>query len=290
VPAKKIDLARPNIYQYHDHLSFLKDWLVYLKKEEPGFSMRTLAVKSQLAVGYLPMCLNKSRVLSTKGLHKIVRHLRLGAQERKYLELLHLAGTTEEPDIRLRAIRDMSRLGSFREVNPNEVDVYQYLTKWYYVAIREMVGLTDFKADTKWIQKRLGGRLSLAEVEQALDFLLAKGFLLKDENGAFKLPADRQLDCNEGIFKASLGEFHRQMLHLAANAIERVPRSFRYILGHTFSVAVEDLEKVRAILKEAQRKLEDLSQATKGAAHVYHVELACFPLTRVDEGTEGEGL
>lgn len=248
--------------------------------------MRTLAVKSQVAIGYLSMCLNKQRVLSTKALHKILPHLKLTAREKRFLELLHTIGTSEEPETRLQAINDMSRLQSFKANNAQDVDVYRYLTNWYYVAIREMVALTDFKADPIWIQKRLGGRISQAECEQSLVFLLDKGFILKDEAGKYKLP-DRNLNCNEGIFKASLGEFHRQMFNLAAQAVEKVPRSFRYILGHTLSIAVEDLEKVRAILDDAQAKLEKLGQAAKNATHVYHVELASFPLTKIDASSEG---
>lgn len=289
MPAKKINSTRPNIFTYHDHLSFLKDWFEFLKREGTGFSMRTLATKAKLAVGYMPMCLSGKRVLSTKALHKMMPYLKMNNQERRFFELLHLVGTSEEASVRLQAIHDMSRLQAFYQNNAQDVDVYQYLTKWYYVAIREMVSLTDFKADPYWIQGRIGGRLSLAECEQALAFLIEKGFILKDDAGNYRLP-EKSLDCSEGIFKVSLSEFHRQMFHLAAQSIEKVPRSHRYIVGHTFSLLEADLEKVKTILDEARAKIRMLAHGGKDAAHVYHVELASFPLTRVKGSSLKEEL
>lgn len=286
MPAKKIDpTLRPNIFHYHDHISFLRDWFLYLKKSDGSFSMRRLAEKIQIAVGYLPMCLSGKRVLSTKSLQKIVPHIKLYGAEKRFLELLHIVGTAEEPQARLQAVQDMGRLQPYRQNNLREVEVYRYLTKWHYVAIREMTLLKNFKADPQWIQERLSGRVSLAECEEALGFLIEKGFILVDVSGRHLLP-EVNLDCKEGIYKVSLGEFHRQMFQLAAQSIERVPRSHRCTLGHTLAVNSRDLPKVREILAEAQAKLEKLGQETQEPDHVYHVELASFPLTEVKDDTE----
>lgn len=251
--------------------------------------MRKLAGDAQLATGYLPMCLSGKRILSTKALHKLMPHLKLNSQERRFLELLHLVGTTEEPHSRLQALKDMSRMQSYRAINSREVDVYQYLTKWYYVAIREMVALNDFQPHAAWIRERIGGRVTLAECEEALTFLIDKGFIVKNENGKFCLP-HADLQCKEGVFKTSLGEFHRQMFQQAAHSIEQTLRPHRHILGVTFSIDHDKMEEVRAILNETQERIEKLAKHQTTRTQVYQVQLAAFPLTRIEERKESEDL
>jgi uncharacterized protein (TIGR02147 family) len=100
---------------------------------------------------------------------------------------------------------------------------------------------------------------------------------------------DRSLDCKEGVYKISLGQFHRQMLELAATSIENTPRAERYILGHTAAISCDDLDQVKEILDEALKKIEALGAKSKSGRHeVYHIELAAFPLTRTEKEIEDE--
>ena len=279
MPAKKIiSKQKPNIFEHVDHISFLKTWCDYLKYEE-RISMRTLSEKAQLATGYLPMCLSGKRVLSSKALLKMMPYLKLNGTEQRFLELLHTVGTSENPETRLRAVGDMTKLQAFKKNNFKEFEVYKYLTKWYYVAIREMVALPDFDPSPYWIQDKLKGRVSLTDCEEAIRFLVSSGFVVVDSQGKHTIPK-LTLDCQEGIYKLSLGEFHRQMFKLAAESIENVPRAQRSIVGHTVAIRLEDLDQVTDILNEAISKLHLLGQNTASPNQVYHIELAAFPLTQ----------
>ncbi len=279
MPAKKIiSKQKPNIFEYVDHILFLNDWFDYLKSEE-RISMRTISEKAQLAIGYLPMCLGGKRVLSSKALLKMAPHLKLNGSEQRFLELLVIVGTSENPDTRLRAVGDMTKLQAFKKNNYKELEVYKYLTNWYYVAIREMVALPDFDPNPEWIQGRLNGRISLADCEEAIRFLVSSGFVIVDTQGKYSIPK-LALDCKEGIYKLSLGEFHRQMFKFAAESIENIPRAQRSIAGHTVAIRLEDLGKVTDILNDAIGKLHLLGQNTTNPDQVYHIELAAFPLTQ----------
>ena len=271
-------LEKPNIFTYHDHISFLKDWFLYLKKSRSEFSMRTLAQKSQIASGYLPMVLAGQRELSEKAFLKILPNLGLDTQERKFLSLLRLVGESRDPSIRVDAVNQMSKLRRFQESNNKEVRVYEYLTKWFYVAIRELVALSDFKMDSEWIKNKLTGRITISEIEEAIEFLKVEGFLAQDPNGKWVQPK-ADLDCREGIFKLSLGQFHRQMFDLASESIEKTPREKRYILGHTVAISAQDFEKIKAILNESVDKILQMKKEDAKKEHVYHIEMAAFPLT-----------
>src|SRR5207253_10071636 len=119
--------------------------------------------------------------------------------------------------------------------NAKELEAYQYLTKWHYVALREMIVLDHFKNDTEWIQEQLHFSVSPKEITEGLDFLLKHHFIAKDSKGKFQVK-DKILDCFDGIYRLSLGEFYKQVFHLAVESIDTVPRPERLLLGHTFAV------------------------------------------------------
>lgn len=284
----KREAKRPNIYDHHDPVEFLKDWLDYLKASRKGFSLRQLAKDSGFATGYLPMILSRKRNLSDKAFEKMAPHLGLPRNEMQVFKHLRVIAETENPEERLQALANIQRHQAYKETNNKEVEVYKYLTKWYYVTIREMCLLEDFQEDPTWIQERLNGRVSLAEVKQALAFLFENGYLERDAKGRARV-TEKMLDCKEGVFKISLGQFHRQMLQLAGESIDNTPRSERYLLGHTAAIRAQDLDKVRGILDEALAKIEKLAAEAEKTDAVYHIELAAFPTAKSREKDEDGG-
>ena len=238
---------KPNIQNYHDYLEFLKDWTEYLKEQERGFSLRKIAKDAGIASGYLPMCFSRKRTLSFKFYEKIKPFLKLSAKEKRFLDLLRVISESEQPSERVQALTDFQKLKVYKENHHSELEAHQYLSRWYYVAIRELVNLPDFKNEPAWIQERLRGRISQKEILEGVQFLIKYGFILMDPSGKFKV-AEKQLSCHEGVYKISLGEFHRQMLDIAKISIDDVPREERLLLGHTVALSKEQYEKVQPML------------------------------------------
>ncbi|MGZ3769934.1 MAG: DUF4423 domain-containing protein [Bdellovibrio sp.] len=273
----KPEIKQPNVFEYEDVGSFLKDWLNFQKLHKKN-SLRRLTKESDVSVGSLSMALNGKRRLTTKALQKLLDNLKLNQQERRFLELLHTVEDSESPVVRVDALCEMARLSSYKKTNQKEHNTVTYLTKWFHVAIREMVLLPDFKEDPVWIQKRLRGRIGLNEVNEALEFLVNGGYINRDANGKMTLP-EIDLQCKEGIYRISLAEFHRQVLEMAHKSIHDVDRDQRYILGRTVSISSSEFKQAKEIFDEALRKIEALGQQKASSKEVYHFELAAFPMT-----------
>lgn len=271
----------PNVFEYEDVGSFLKDWFEYLKKNHK-MSLREITKDAEISVGYLSMVLSGKRRLTEKAFNKLISHLKLSPPEKKFLNLLHTIGETESPLLRVEALAEMAKISSFRKVNQKEYDTYKYLTKWYFVAIREMILLPDFKNDPNWIQERLRGRISLKEVSEALEFLEEKKLVLKDDSGKYYL-SQVDLACKEGVYKISLAEFHRQILDMAHKSIHEVSRDKRYILGRTVAINATEFDKAKEIFDEAMKKIEMLGSSKESDQEVYHFELVTFPMTEKKE-------
>lgn len=274
-------MGKPNIFRYHDYMEFLKDWLEYLKTEQSGFSLRKLAADAGIAIGYLPMALSRKRPLTEKALKKLLPKLKLQPRERTFLLLLRTIAESEDQSERVQALTKIQKFKMYRENNFGEVEVHRYLTKWFYVCIREMSMIEGFSADPHWIRSRLRGQLTIVEIELALKFLVENGFM-KEDNGQLRA-VERNLDCREGAFKLSLGKFHTDMLEFAQKSIAEVPRAQRSLLCHTAAIREQDFPEIRKILEEALQKIERFCTSAVQPDSIYHIEFAAFPMTKVND-------
>lgn len=280
--AKKIsaeETRRPNIYEYHDYRSFLKDWFEYLSGNDTEFSARQLAAKADMATGYLPMVLQGKRNLTAKAVQKMEPHLKLSESEISYLKCLQALADSEHQEERLAALKKMQKFTRYTRKNNNEVKAYKFLTRWFHVVIREMSELKDFCLDVDWICKKLIPKISRKDVKQSINFLIENEFLRVNESGAVEL-TEKHLECVGHVYKTGLTQFHKEMFKLAAKSIDVVPSEWRSIVGHTLSISQDQFKEVKAIMDEALQKISKIENRKSDNDIVFHTSLIAFPLTQ----------
>lgn len=226
------------------------------------------------------MALSGKRKFSKKFTDAVTPHLHLTESEAKFLPYLIEIGQAKSHTSRLEGLRKIQQFRYYQLAHNSEIQAYKYLTKWYYVAIREMADLPDFQLNAEWIQSRLWMNVSLAEVKEAIQFLMESGFLKKAS--ALKVAKlDKQITCFEEVHRISMAEYHREMFKIASQSIYAIERNSRLLLGHT--VALNDLqyEEAKAIITEALEKIANLQTSNENAkTEVYQFELAAFPITK----------
>lgn len=269
---------RPFINEYQDPVAFLKDWVAFLKTTSSRFSLRQLAQKSDVSVSYLTMILKKERPLTNKFFNKIAPNLSLTQLELKTLERLLGVIRSKSAEEKSKALRHLQNLRSYRQSNPAEWEVHKYLSNWFHLAIREMVQLEDFKNDLSWIQERLIEKLPQNEISRAIELLLEL-HLLDNDDGKLSI-SKRTLQCHDDVFRISLGNFHAEMLKLAAKSISKTSREKRLILGSTIGLPKEKIPELFSMIQEFQRKMEKWSEPFQNIDEIYHIEMATFPLTK----------
>ncbi|MDZ4661150.1 MAG: TIGR02147 family protein [Pseudomonadota bacterium] len=276
--AKKIEIKKPDVFGYHDYREFLRDLFNYLKSRNSENSQRGIAKLASLSPGYLPLVLSGARSLTEKSLDKILPHIELKDNEKSFLRLLLILGESKSQTHRSQALNQIQKYHIYQNKNPKELETYRYLTKWYIVAIRELAATENFKADAKWIQSRLVHHVPLVDIERALEFLIEFKFLHKGQKGQYVL-AQKNMNCLGGVFQIALADYHREMLSLAEQSIDKTDKEKRNLQGYTFPVALENISKVNKIIEEALAKIADLEGAQKKSEEVYHVSFSLFPLT-----------
>src|SRR5262249_14282955 len=154
----------------------------------------------------------------------------------------------------------MQEQRSYRKINTKEFEAYRYLTHWYYVVIREMAALSEFRLDPHWIRSRLQYPVSVSEIAQALEFLKAHGFIEVLGDGRARLP-EKEVNCLGGVYKIAMGQFNEQMFSLAAQAIKETPREQRNITFYTLALSAKRFELLRKIMDEALDRIAELDQS-----------------------------
>ena len=200
--------------------------------------------------------------------------------EQQFFKCIHSLGTTTSQNERIECLNQMKRYSAYREHYPNESEVYRYLTKWYYYTIRELAADPEFKLDAEWVQGRLREHVPLAEVKDALDFLLENKYIIQEAAGLVT-PPEKHLTCEGGIYKVALTEYHRQLLELSEKSITNAKSTERHLMGHTFAISEKKFEKIRELIKDVVSKIQTLTDEPDSDPRdsVYHLEMALFPLT-----------
>jgi len=270
---------RPEVFDYHDYREFLRDFLDYLSSHEPRKSLRKISEECGFSAGYLPLVFSGRRNLTSKSQKTLAKVLSLSSPETSYLKYLCVLADSNNPEEWQWAMRKLQKTPTYPTRHAAELEVYQYLSQWYFVAIREMSNLEGFRTDPEWIRERLLHSPSSRELKEALRFLVEKGILTYDENGRVT-PPQKQLKCEGGVFQIALGDFHRQMLAMASTAVDEVPNRERVMIGATIALGGDDFAKISEILENARRRVAEIGEKREGGETVYQVMLTAFPLTR----------
>ena len=271
----------PNIFEYYDYRLFLRDLVEYERKRNPVFSnryiVRRAGFKSPTALKHV---IDGKRNLSLESANKFASALKIEGIKRHYFLTLVIFNQTESLAEREKYLKELVELK--RSENPSLLDEgkYDVLSKWYHLAIREIVDLPDFKNSVKWISRILTPQITMQDVADSLDLLKKLGLIQKKE-GRYQ-QSENILETDERVRSVKVAEYHRQMIQLGAESITRFPGNERDISGTTLRISREDVQNVKILLKEFRKKLLNLAVNSANADQIYQLNFQFFPLVIPD--------
>ena len=105
-------------------------------------------------------------------------------------------------------------------------DQFTYFSKWYYPAIRELAVFLDFKDDFTLLARSLNPPVTAKQAKRAVELLLETGLIRRTDCGRYS-QTDRSLTTGDHVQSLAVQTFQKENLRLAAEAIDRHPRSRR---------------------------------------------------------------
>jgi len=164
---------------------------------------------------------------------------------------------------------------STRLLKPAEFD---RLSRWYFLAIREMVKLDGFVEDPHWITHRLRFPVGRGDVRPVIRLLLKQNILARDAKGRLQC-TDPHIHTVGDVPQESIKLYHEGTLDLAARALRAVAVEEREFGSETFVMKKSDMPRAKKFLREIKSEFLKSFEADSGDA-IYQLQFQLFPLTK----------
>lgn len=267
-------------YAYLDYQEFLRDFYSAEKSRDPLFSYRVFAQAVGIDASLLVKILQGKRHLSREGIEQVIQFFRFDSKHSEYFrELVAYGKANRDVDLRkhFEALQNQRPAHSRRI----ESDLYRYFQHWYFPAIRSALDVFPYKGDpdAALLAKSFHPPLNASQVKEAISVLIRLGLACPDGQG-FIRPATAHLSTGERWQSAAVRDYQKQLIQLAMDSIEGIPKEERDISSLTLALNSHELELIRAILAESRRSIVrqvDAMPATECNA-VYQLNIQFFPV------------
>ena len=267
-----------NIFDYYDYRKYLRDIYEEIHARDPRFSYRYIQEKTGIDPGFLVKVFNNQKNLSESAIPKIVKLLKLNKRQGEYFTNLVFFGRAKS-DIQIRAY--FEKLLSFKEPGSRRVDAdaYEFYTKWYYTAIREILGFYRFSGNYEELAGLLEPPIKISEAKKGIELLERLGFITKNEQGHY-IQTERFITTGDVCRMIAVREFQKSTIQLAGEALERIPRDRRDISTITVTLSAEGFTKLKEKIADFRREVLKMAHDEENAGCAYHINLQLFPISK----------
>lgn len=277
-------MDKPTLFAYDNYRAYLGDWFAWAKSEKRGYSYRVFARQAGFkAPNQLLLVINGERNIALPTLMRYFKVLGFTPVEQKYFELLVKFNQARTMADKAEYFRELSgywlKKGSLLQRGQS-----QYLTRWYYAAIREMVTLKNFHANGEWIAKKLQHRIRSKQANEAIQELLKLGLLHKQADGKLVQTSQYVSTGNEAQAVAAY-LYHTQMMALALDSLNDKPCSERNMTALTFTIKKRDYEHIVSEIHEFRKRIIAFLQSRTSQENddaLYQLNIHLFPITEVE--------
>ncbi|MEM6928850.1 MAG: TIGR02147 family protein [Myxococcota bacterium] len=273
----------PDIYTYLDFRSFLQDWFDAKKRQNPRFSHRMFArLAGQRSPSLLHHVIRGERNLTALTTQAFAQAMKLGVAQARFFGHLVKLGQASTDEARNAAWEQIAATRRFREARQVEGAGFEYLSCWYYPAIRELAHRADFVPDPDWIAARLRPAISRTQATRALAALETMRLLVPD--GDTLRPADASVVTPHEVAGLAVHNYHHEMLERAREAIAAFDPDERHLGGLTLAVPQPLVPRLKEEVQSFLERLLNLcDDASEPSDRVYQVNVQLFPLSESRE-------
>jgi uncharacterized protein (TIGR02147 family) len=202
----------------------------------------------------------------------------MSPKEAEYFENLVMYTQADSPEEKERLLKKLSQEATAGQRAILEASQMEYLQKWHYAALRELMDVHDFRGDYEQLAEALDPPITPAEARDAIDLLLRLKLIRKDAQGRFE-------KVDEVVTTGILSDPEhakpgiRANLDLARRALDVHPVATRPFSYLTVCVSEKTFAHVRDKLRTVRREILDVVARDSEADRLYQLNLQFFPLS-----------
>lgn len=273
--------CQTDLYSYLNYRDFLRDITQELKQQK-RFNLRSFAKKANIkAPGYLKMVIENKRNIKDDTAQGFCQALEMNEKEQKYFFILVHYNQTSDPDLKKKQFKKIDKLRPRSRSIMKEKKESRYFSRPYYVTIREMVVLKDFKEDYKWIAKRCFPSISPNQAREAVETLLELGLLSRDPNDKLIQNESFVMTQDEGLQAIETYHYHESMLDKARHALGEIPQEERNFYALTLPLPQSMFEEIKKEFFEFRdRIVQRVNNEAQEFEDVYQINFQLFPVSQ----------
>jgi uncharacterized protein (TIGR02147 family) len=267
-----------DIFSFTDFREFLKFRYEFEKKADSRFTHRHIADTIGASSSGWFADIVKGRITLTSIFRtKLIALFALRGREAEYFEALvdyAQAGSVDEKN------RQMERIvsGKGPKVDLLSKDKFEYYSKWYFAAIRELLLFYPFRGDYTELARRLSPPIRPQQAKTAMKVLQRLDLVAPDENGIYR-PRNSLLKKDTAFKSFHLETFLKSNMVLGIESLDRYPKEERDISALTLGLSPQDFENAKEMIKDLRKKLLSLSEKPGLDKQVYQCNFSVFPVT-----------
>ena len=202
-----------DVFEFLDYRAFLRAYYAAEKARRPAFSHRFFSRQAGLrSPNFLKLVMDGERNLGPETVPKFVSALGLTGEAAAFFCDLVTFTQAQSVAEKNRAFERIAASRRFRKARRIDGELFQYLSHWFYPAVRELAARPDFQDNPKWIASQLRPRIAPADAERALGLLLSLGLVVRDEKTGRIVRGEPTLTTEHEVRSLAVKNFHRQML------------------------------------------------------------------------------
>jgi len=268
------------VFSHLDYRQFLRQRFAHLKKTR-ALTHRAFSKKAGFSSpNFLKLVIEGQRNLTEKSIPKISQALELDARESEFFSHLVRFNQAKRVEEKAAVYEQLKLLRRDLPLQRLEHSQFDYFNHWYAVAIRELIGLKDFREDAEWIAAKLRHEVSPAQVRRSLRLLERLGLVHRDKTGHLR---QEQAPLSSGDEVSSLGayRFHQNMMEKAKQALRDTPAPLRDISSVTVAVTQDTSERIKQKIRQFRKEILSMVEDEGRAEAVYQMNIQFFNLTEL---------
>jgi uncharacterized protein (TIGR02147 family) len=263
-----------------NYREYLRDAFAEKKEAFNGYSFRLFSQKAGFkSPNVLQLVINGSRNLTKESVFKFSKALGHNRAEGEYFENLvffNQSSSLDEKNSYLPRIMKYRGKGDPRRIEEAE---YKYYSAWYHPVIRELACTHDFKDDFKKLGAACIPSITASDAQKSVELLLGLNFITRKANGSYEKTSS-SLSTGPQVKSVGIANYHKAMMGLAADSIDRFSAGERDISSLTVYVSEETLKTIIARVQQLRREILQMAEADSQPQKVAQVNFQVFPISR----------
>lgn len=268
-----------DVYAYLDYRHLLRDYYEQRKADSRGFSFRAFARRAGVkAPNHLKRVIDGDRSLSEASAAQYAAALGLSEDDAEYFLELVRFGQAASQEARGRAYRRLTEFRGYRRAHRLDAMQDRYHSAWYIPAVREMIARPDFRPDPRWLAQQMIPAITERQAAEALHVL--------QELQMIRITKDAKVERVETVVSTGpetasvhVANYHRTMMNMAIDSLDRVPAAERDISAVTLSVKEDAILELKERVRAFRKEIFAMEATGEDSDRVVQVGIQIFPLT-----------